>query len=82
MENKDFGKNSNQEELVNSEEALNDIDISSEETVIIDKEKLNDEPIIITEEKVLDEKEKVIKELQNKISFLYKVCGELYYVVF
>lgn len=75
MENKDFEKNSNQEELVNSEEALNDIDISSEETIIIDKEKLNDEPIIITEEKVLDEKEKVIKELQNKISFLYKVCG-------
>ena len=75
MENKDFERNSNPEKLEGFDEHSDEIEISNNESVIINEEKLNEEPIKIIEENVLDEKEKVIKELQNKISFLYKLCG-------
>lgn len=75
MENKNLENCKNEE----SEEIIND---SGNETEVAKNENSNTKEISLgkennsdCKEKVLDESEKVIKELQNKNSFLYKLFG-------
>ena len=75
MENKNLENCKNEE----SEEIIND---SENETEVAKNENSNTKEISLEKEnnsdckeKVLDESEKVIKELQNKHSFLYKLFG-------
>lgn len=75
MENKDLEncKNEKSDEMLNDSEKETEISqdkgINSEESNVVEESDTS------KKEKVLDENEKIIKELQNKNSFLYKVCG-------
>ena len=75
MENKDFGncKNEKSDEMSNDSEK--EIQISRDKIVNSDEINVVNESDTRQEEKVIEENERNIKELQNKISFLYKVCA-------
>ena len=75
MENKDLEncKNEKADEMLNDSEK--EIEIPRDKGINSDEINVVEESYTSQEEKVLDENEKIIKELQNKISFLYKVCG-------
>lgn len=75
MENKNLEncKNEESEEIINDSE--NEIEISRDKGINSEESNVVKESDTSQEEKVLDESEKVIKELQNKNSFLYKLFG-------
>lgn len=75
MENKDLEncKNEKSDEMLNDSEK--EIEISRDKGINSDESNVVEESDTSQEEKVLDESEKVIKELQNKNSFLYKLFG-------
>lgn len=75
MENKDLEncKNEKSDEMLNDSEK--EIEISRDKGINSDESNVVEESDISQEEKVLDESEKVIKKLQNKNSFLYKLFG-------
>lgn len=75
MENKDLEncKNEKSDEMLNDSEK--EIEISRDKGINSDESNVVEESDISQEEKVLDENERNIKELQNKNSFLKKVCG-------
>ena len=75
MENKDLEncKNEKADEMLNDSEK--EIEIPRDKGINSDEINVVDESDTSPEEKVLDEKEKIIKELQNKNSFLYKLFG-------
>lgn len=75
MENKDLEncKNEKADEMLNDSEK--EIEIPRGKGINSDEINVVEESDTSQEEKVLDEKEKIIKELQNKNSFLYKLFG-------
>lgn len=75
MENKDLEncKNEKADEMLNDSEK--EIEIPRDKGFNSDEINVVEESDSSQEEKVLDEKEKIIKELQNKNSFLYKLFG-------
>lgn len=75
MENKDLEncKNEKADEMLNDSEK--EIEIPRDKGINSDEINVVEESDTSQEEKVLDEKEKIIKELQNKNSFLYKLFG-------
>lgn len=75
MENKNLEncKNEESEEIINDSE--NEIEISRDKGINSEESNVVKESDTSQEEKVLDESEKVIKELQSKNSFLYKLFG-------
>ncbi len=77
MENKDLEncKNEKADEMLNDSEK--EIEIPRDKGINSDEINVVEESDTSQEEKVLDENEKIIKELQNKNSFLYKLFGVL-----
>ena len=75
MENKNLEncKNEDSEELIN--DSGNETEVAKNENSNTKEISLGKENNSDCKEKVLDESEKVIKELQNKNSFLYKLFG-------
>ena len=75
MENKDLEncKNEKADEMLNDFEK--EIEIPRDKGINSDEINVVEESDTSQEDKVLDEKEKIIKELQNKNSFLYKLFG-------
>ena len=75
MENKDLEncKDEKADEMLNDSEK--EIEIPRDKAINSDEINVVEGSNTCQEEKVLDENERNIKELKNKISFLYKVCG-------